>query len=115
MPGSDALRVQNRADKNLFVTKRRKEASDYAATAQGGVRELLNVIASRQEVSAMQFDVDSRGFKTQNPLTGIVVNAMTPKALANFNTWLPEAQRVKDSDIATLNPILRAVLTSASL
>ena len=90
MPGSDAERVKNRADKNLFVTKRRKESSDYAATAQGGAREVLNVIASRHEVNAMQFDVDSGGFKTQNPLTGIVVKAMTSKALANFNTWLPE-------------------------
>jgi|GEM_PF-3960547 len=94
MPGSDAKRVQDRADKYLFVTKQRKEALEYVEMAQGGSREVLNIIASKNEVGFMKFDVDSGGYKTPEDLTGIVTDTMTEEAIKNLNTWLPIDERV---------------------
>lgn len=102
MPGGNASRVQDRADKHLFVTKNFLEAADYAKKAQGGERELLVIIASRSEVDAMVYDVDSGGYKTQNALTGIVAkpDEMTEHALDNLNSWLPPNLRV-DAKVAS--------------
>ena len=86
--------MKKRATKYLFVTKNRAEAKDYAEKAQGGGRELLTMIASRNEVGVMQYDVDSGGYKTKSTLTGIVTNTMTDDAVENLNTWLPPGGKV---------------------
>jgi hypothetical protein len=107
MPGRRGEGVRSRADQYLFVTKEGKEAKDYIDKAQGGARELLTIVASRDEVQAMVYDVDSRGYKTKEPLTGILQgNVITEKARDNLNSWL----RVKQTDDSKLNPILQSLL-----
>lgn len=99
MPGRNAEKVKERAEGNLFVSKNRTEAVDYATTAQGGKREVLNIIASRTEVGLMQFDVDSGGYKTPESLTGIFKDAMTESALINLNTWLSTPVTAEDANL----------------
>ncbi len=106
MPRRKAEGVRERADNNLFVSKNKNEVRDYAQKAQGGERELLNIIASRDEVNAMKFDVDSWGYKTTERLTRIVRDRMTESAKANLNTLLA----VKEDDDVELNKVLRNVL-----
>lgn len=104
MPGRNAEKVKERADNYLFVSKNRKEALDYAEKAQGGKRELITMISSRTEVGLMLYDVDSGGYKTPEHLTGVIVNSMTPTALANLNTWLkvPVTKETADVVLATM-------------
>jgi hypothetical protein len=107
MPGVRGEGVRDRADKYLFVTKEGKEAKDYIAKAVGGTRELLTIVASKQEVQSMVFDVDSGGYKTTGPLTGILQgDVLTPQAKDNLTTWLGG----KEKDDAELNPILKSQL-----
>lgn len=107
MPGKRGEGVRDRADGYLFVSKEGKEVRDYQAKAQGGTREVLTIVASREEAQAMVYDVDSRGYKTRNRLTGIVSNVMTPRAIENLNTWL----KVKQTSPAVLDPILQHLIS----
>ena len=107
MPGVRGEGVRDRADKYLFVTKDGKEAKDYIAKAVGGTRELLTIVASKQEVQSMVYDVDSGGYKTTGPLTGILQgDVLTPQATENLTTWLGGSQK----EDAELNPILKSQL-----
>jgi len=107
MTGVHAEGVRERADQNLFVTKGGKEAKEYIDKAQGGDRELLTMIASKYEVARMTFDVDPGGYKTREPLTGILQSdVLTQDAKDNLNTWLwPERK-----DDSKLNPVLKSLL-----
>ena len=105
MPGEKADDVIKRATGYLFVTKNRAEAKAYAEKAQGGGRELLTMIASRNEVGVMLYDVDSGGYKTESTLTGIVTDTMTDDAVENLNTWLPPGGKVAKGD--ALDGVLR--------
>lgn len=105
-PGRRGEGVRDRADQYLFVSKEGKEVRAYQQKGQGGDREVLTIVSSRDEVQAMVYDVDSRGYKTKGPLTGIVAQAMTPKAIDNLNTWLA----VEERNAGVLDPILQNLI-----
>jgi hypothetical protein len=107
MPGVRGVGVRDRADRYLFVTKEGKEAKDYIAKAQGGTRELLTIVASRQDVQQMVYDVDSGGYKTTEKLTGILQgDVLTEYAKDNLSTWLGGRQKSDDE----LNAVLKSQL-----